>query len=301
MWIIGRVKSVFATDSLRIIFEIAIEPKLMCPDHIKVSIKFLSFAVVVILSLIACKKNHTDEPAAIPKVRELSFIFQPNSSQPEPSQVDFSYDNYDRVKSILVYLGNSDIAIPSTDTMTTVNFFYNGSAKLPYLIFIKRHLNGGVTESHLLSYDASDRIVKDSILNQYSIYYSYNSDKTIRNNTSPGGWGKDTLISENGNYTQVKQLDQEIHRDFDNKINPLNYLNIGPIYHVIEMYGGIWSLWTASNQNNMLEEKVYSAGIFQYNRHKAVYIYNNEGLPQKRIWYYTYNPQDVIDTMFYKY
>ena len=165
--------------------------------------------------------------------------------------------------------------------MTTVNFSYHGADKLPYFIFIKKHINGNTTESHLLSYDADNRITKDSINNQYSLLYSYSGDKTMRYNTYIGNWANDTLVSQNGNYTQFLQKGMVVNYEFDNKINPLNSLNIGPVYHVIAIYGGIWSFWTTSNKNNVTADKPYLNGVLQSNQHKATYIYNEQGLPKK--------------------
>lgn len=261
--------------------------------------------IIAFTLLIACKKSNVDRSAGMARVTQLSFIYLPSSSQPEPSQVDFSYDGNERVKTILIYLGDSGVAIPSTDTVMYLSFFYNDANKLPYLIFHKKQMYGNTWESHSLSYDASNRVIKDSITNQTSsfvILYTYDGNKTIRHNSLLGSWYNDTMVSQNGNYIQSRQKDRVYYYEFDGQINPLNNLNIAPVFDVISYNGGLWSLWTANNKNNITAEKVYSTdGVLQYTQHQSIYFYDPQGLPQKRIWYSSSNPREVVDTMFYKY
>jgi hypothetical protein len=275
-------------------------------NNMKPAIKHLSFWLIMVCFLSTCKKNNSDEPPAITKIKQLSFLYDDHINIPDRSQVDFSFDGYDRVKKILIYLGDSGIVIPPIDTVTVVNFFYNGANKLPDSVFIIKQLYT-TWEWHLLSYDGNGRVIKDSIRvpypQDYSVTYSYSGNKTMCHNSSLGSFGNDTLVNENGNFIQILKGGTIVNYEFDNKVNPLNNLNIGSIFHVIigSPVAGLWSMWSASNKNNLTADKTYVNGVLQPNPLKITYSYNEKGLPKKRFWFNSYSPATVQDTMTYKY
>jgi hypothetical protein len=277
------------------------EHKNLVDSYMKITVLL---AIVFSFMFNSCQKHH-DIVSTASKIKQLSIIFTGNP--PDPSQVDFYYDNLSRVSKIFMYLGDSGIVVPSADTICLMDFNYQGNNELPSSVFINLKLFH-VKYSHTLSYGVDNRLIKDSVVNiadtistNYIVSYSYPNNKTIANSTFLVPSTKDTLISENGNFTSFFQPFGVSSYEYDNKINPLNTLNIAPIFHVIcnnrEPSNPYWSLWTLCNKNNLTKVTFSQNGLIR-SEHFLAYSYNTQNLPTKRLWYYG---NSVSDTLYYKY
>jgi len=273
--------------------------------NMKITLKLLTVLLSISYFLSACKKNNNDQPATIPMVKQLTITFPGNP--PQPSQVDFFYDNLNRVKRVFIYLGDSGVIVPSNDTVCLMDFFYQNNNSLPSSALIDQRITHD-KKSHQLTYSSNSQVIKDSVIiflssttSTYLVSYDYSGNSIIANTNFPTPGIRDTLIIVNGNFSIYQHSPQKTLYEFDSKPNPLNELNIAPIFHVIannrEPSNPYWSLWSFCNKNNFTKVTfLYNGAVNTTNL--LDYTYNIANLPVKRVWR-LYNM--IQDTITYKY
>lgn len=239
------------------------------------------------------------------------------ASFPEYDNIDFSYDNSERITDILGYHGPSGQPIAAEDTIFRFSFHYNGDDKLPWLtVFLASYSSGSPADYvyNYLYYDNQDRVTRDSMYFPLSatgvtkvLHYTYTADYILAENILGG---IDTLRSSSGNYDSFSRPGhtpsdpvQTRYAEFDNGFNPLNYLNISSIYHVVngskDPNLSEWSVWSLSNRNNITKEWLNSS-ITDPPSSTMEYKYSIHGLPLYRIWRSGLQ-LDIMDTLTYIY
>lgn len=260
---------------------------------------------------IACKKTSNEPQKVASTVKQMRITFTGNP--PDPSHVDFRFDNADRVANFFIYMGDSGRIVPSADSVLFVQFLYTGSNKLPNSLIVSNKLQG-ITQPHYLAYNPDGKLSKDSIPlgnNDYILYqYNYTGSYIIndiykKTNSVLERLYIDTLEMTNGNLTTYTRRyspvsSEKVIIDYDNKSNPLYNLNISQIFIVLGPgpTTGIWSIWTAFTKNNQTALKRYHDGVLQ-STNFLEFQYNNLNLPSYRLWRNQYN--QIVDTLVYKY
>lgn len=214
--------------------------------------------------------------------------------------IDFIYDNANRVASMIAY---NVILFPNAsyyDSIFRITFEYTGNNQLPSKVTLINHSNTN-HEIHYFKYNGSGQPIVDSVL-AFSSWgwgfarrstYSYSGNSVLCQDSTSFGPGILTTIFSgfNGNYNNYGQppVYQQSY-EFDNGNNPLNKLNIAPIFFCLTYarrpIADIWSIWSFTNKNNITLVKLdFNSGLgiardttFLYNH------YNSNGLLEKRYW-----------------
>jgi hypothetical protein len=274
--------------------------------------KFLSVILVSIL-LISCQKENRSSTQHISKIKTLIFSGSNNS------KIDFTYDNLGRVQEIFIYFGNSPANVPPADSIYLLRFSYIGSNQLPSICHIRRNLGYPAWNqySHYLFYDtnlrpsadsilySSDNILSPTFLEKRTFIYGVNYINALK--TIGFERMLDSLVVDSFNFTKrIRFVNGNVFIDsyeyeYDNKINPLNHLNISPIYFAISDKNdpsmSFWSIWTLCNRHNITAINSSNSP----NSFILTYEYNANGIPVKRYSHYTWNYPVVEDTMTYIY
>jgi hypothetical protein len=270
--------------------------------------RYIPALLALTLLLNACTPDHHDTITTTHSIKSLTIKWTANA--PDHDNIDFFYDNTDRVTHIIGHNGDHyGGTIASTDTIFRYAFYYQGNNNLPYLSVLATYFNStavGEYEYDYLFYDSQNRVTRDSIVfpppfAQYYLFdYSYTNNYTIAD--------LDTLRGSNGNYTSFSPFGFTNNfawkADFDSKVNPLNKLNVSSIYNTISKrknpFVGEWSVWSLSNANNETTVWYGIAPLSSVPNDKLSFTYNQEGLPLERIWRMGPNEM-VMDTLIYNY
>lgn len=277
--------------------------------------RYFAGLVLLLFWFSSCKKNNDNDPPSSPRVKSLSIKWV--NSTPQFDNISFFYDSDDRVTQILGHHGLADQPVAATDTIFRFVFLYSGADELPSLTIFSGSYSSGVPADYVfnyLFYDGQRRVTRDSMYFPNSatgvtkvLHYTYTTDYTLAENRLGG---IDTLRISSGNYDSFSSpghtpADPVLTRyaEFDNGFNPLNYLNISSIYHVVngskDPNLSEWSVWTLSNKNNITKEWFNSSRTDPPSS-TMEYKYDTHGLPVYRVWR-SGLLLDVTDTLTYIY
>jgi hypothetical protein len=274
--------------------------------------RYFAGLALLLFCLINCSKNNTD-PSTSPRIKSLAM--KGTSTPPEYDNIDFSYDNSERITQILGYHGPAGQPIPAADTIFKFVFYYNSADKLPWLVVLSlsySYMPQTEYTYNYLYYDNQNRVIRDSLYFpdagiSKTLHYTYTSEYTLAENI----FGTvDTLRKLSGNYDSFvrpgplpSDPKQTRYTTFDNGFNPLNYLNISSIYHIVNNSKDPnlpeWSAWSLSNKNNIIKEWINSS-VTDPPSSTLEYKYNTHGLPLYRVWRSGLQ-LDITDTLTYIY
>ena len=157
---------------------------------------------------------------------------------------EFIFDDQKRVTLFVTY--NSDtngVKLPGVKTDTSLQCFYNGNDKNAYRTI------GWMIFTHFSAelfhfYNSNNQVIKDSITYSKGYgtrVYTYAPDKLTTFDTQAPGflpttYSRDTFLITNNNITRASFSSAPgisgwdlFNLTYDNKINPLNKLNIAPL------------------------------------------------------------------------
>jgi hypothetical protein len=260
---------------------------------------------LAILSFCSCSKDDSNSVAKKP-LKAIRFSWD-NGGQ---AHVEFNYDNSNRVTRMFAYYGSFQSTVAAADTIFESTMFYQGNSLLPAQI---KHATkyGSTTEviMHQLQYGGDNRLQRDSVYNvsfagaSKLLYFTYENDWVILKS----GGRNDSMKISNGNYIYQHNNagDPSVRADYDNAPNPLNDLNIAPVFHLLNnrfspLYT-LWSYWFPSNRNNLL--KLYSSASFPAGTPSAIMVYDYDSghRPVRRMSYGSTIVGLPTDTLTYMY
>ncbi len=271
--------------------------------------------------LTSCKKDNTPSTnTVVPKIKRLMFI------QGNINNIDFYYDNAGRVTLMNAYFGNSPINVPPSDSIFNFHFEYTGNNSLPSKFTYVNNILFPYYEKfvHFIQYNNNNQPVKDSVTisnnpNSSGFYkvtnFEYQQDLIICHERNWNNQTSSTSLSFlNGNFISANSYPipnpnlQFWFYDYDNGINPLNSLNISPIFYLIndryQVHFSYWSVWSLYNKNNFIRIKFgFNSISGTYSDTTSLsYSYNTDGLLQKRYWYKVFPSYiDTTDVIRYIY
>ncbi len=267
--------------------------------------KIVYFLAALLFSLTSCKKTEHQTPAKT-QIKGFTIIAETLVGN---YYADFSldYDSYGRVKKF--YSLHRDSANNPIDSIFTFVFTYENKFVLPSTIDYSYPF-GGVNErkTHHLTYNAQNKLIKDSLVFKYPGYYyppyvityHHQNNRVIKRFNSGLGI-EDTATVSNENYVSLSGT-RRTDYVFDNGLNPLYDLNIAPIFDMLclpSYYGGsYYSLWFLGNRNNVTQILHRHSNYTDVT--KLGYVYDSEGRMIKR-YFYGPNNVSVIDTMIIRY
>lgn len=258
---------------------------------------YKSFSLLLsVLLIVSCDKDKDDQQV-VPNVTQIRFGTHGFQTI---EHIDFSYDNLNRVSTMFLYSGDSGRVVPSGDSLVKVSYVYNGNSMLPNLIDYNIY-HQGERILHYLTYGSDGKLIRDSLRNtihneSQTVDYSYSGNLMIvkRNESAL----VDTVDMTGGNimWQSSKSMGyyHKSYFEYDNRINPLNKMNIAPIFHVL--CGDVrtfWHLWTPVTKNNLTRTSG-AIGDSHIN-----YVYNEKNLPAKSLRYS--GTSIYADTLTYKY
>lgn len=214
--------------------------------------------------------------------------------------IDFVYDIAGRVASMKAY---NVILFPNAayyDSIFHIRFEYNSSNNLPYKVTIMNY-STTIHTIHFIKYNVANQPVADSVLTLVSSVwmfdrfstYTYSGNSVLCKDSTSFGPGTLTTIftGANGNYYNYGQPPTySQYYEFDNGDNPLNQLNIAPIFFCLtnarRPVADIWSIWSFTNKNNLTMIKLDFNPTLGIARDTTFFSnnYNANGVLQKRYW-----------------
>jgi hypothetical protein len=191
---------------------------------------------IIVFFVISCKKSNsggnTNEAAT-------SYVSSVISTSSQQQIIDsFTYDSTHRLGSYMITIYDTTSGYPQFNSQV-LKFLYNGSNTYPsYYNAYDTALGNTNGDYHLLSYDAQNRITKDTSLSGsgYVAYYSYPSNNlaatilwegTLQDNLV------DTLYMANGNMGTEIIYDAEIPGQPDVQQAILIFPTLRPPIHAI--------------------------------------------------------------------
>lgn len=259
----------------------------------------LGSAIILFFSVItSCKKSSNDSPRDPNKLR-ISKITQTAVSAPRTkSATNFIYDEQRRVKRITT---TSDTS--ATVPMSNLTYYYHDTDKNPYRAS-GQVLSGWVADI-FYTYNNAGILIRDSAINAGATEvrthdYTYSPDKIIVKKgyyftSNPGGVAGNTLIDsvviKNNNIAEIVYPTGSIGQSayyfqlsYDDKINPLNKLNIAAV-KVTEGLNGFPDIMAPGFCKNNIT--AYTTGTISYSGVRSekatqpyVFTYTKEGLPE---------------------
>lgn len=256
--------------------------------------------IVSLAVMLSCKKGDSSyDPDPDPGLTgtKLSKVIFRRLTNPQSADIyEYHYDNLNRITEITYSAdGKNDYAMYQPGTQ---HWYYNGNEQLPYKsVGVLPDSNAQV----YYFYDTNGRLISDSII----AYYCFCNDKYIHNWFNDKILNTELIVSKtagdtialrdsstinNSNVTEIFTLHHPVDKgilgdyySFDDKINPLNTLNIHAALPFITK-GGIPTM--GYNKNNVTE---HIFGYFPaYGRSGPftksftstyTYRYNNANLP----------------------
>lgn len=229
----------------------------------------LVFCVILLLFISGCSKNKGGDDTDPPVVNNVSGIIKKISISTTAGKAEvgvYEKDNLGRLITIFGYLEDSTAGLTSTLTGKTV-FEYEGNEDRP-IIYYTMNLNSSNQLDTFYKvfnyYDAASKIIKDSAI-WIAFYnrklhivteFSYSGNWVVANrkdylDVPPLSVTSylDSMKIENGNLTDDSFSDfgnpgntlrhlATIESQFDNKINPLQKLNI--FKYLVNQYYNFW-------------------------------------------------------------
>ena len=263
--------------------------------------------IIILLLIIfigGCRKKDNDRNLTIPLVKSLSLSW---SAQTGKDRIDFSYDSQFRVTQMNAYnyyQGNG----PAYDSIFRLDFYYTGNNRLPSTYtYSNPHIQ---TQFHKFNYDLNGRLIEDSTREFAKRYFEYAGEWIIIKNHEQRITG--SLRLESGNFTYWGPYPTpgsgSESFEFDTGLNPLNSLNIAPVYFAISEQChpaySFWSVLSLCNKNNIINQhrnySSYVGGYLDSGILKPGLSYDINGLLQKRIWY-MHNGVTPVDTISFIY
>ena len=245
----------------------------------------------IFLTFFSCKKDEAEYeniPAGA-KVRNMEFT---DTSTATMFQVVFRYDTDERVTHVYGHNGSFGSVVNAADTVFSAKFYYEGAGRLPFKI-----TDWTLTKPYthrFLTYDQNRQLVKDSsflasdpVRNINVIYYRKLPGYLL----AESGGNIDSFRLSSGNYTYSHRRYNSFQRaEYDNHVNPLNYLNIAPVFHVLsgDLIHSMFDYWNVSNKNNeTLWQQANNLNFFPSSiTIRMSYTYNQAGLPDTKIVYW---------------
>ena len=195
---------------------------------------------IIVLLIISCKKSNSGGNS---NEAATSYVSTAISTSPLQQIIDsFSYDSSHRLSSYTITVYDTTTSYPQYTQYHSqiLKFIYNGSNTYPsYYNEYDTALGNTDGDYHLLSYDAQDRITKDTSLSGsgYVAYYSYPNNNlastvlwegTLQDNMM------DTLYIANGNMGTEVVYDAQIPGQPDVQQGDINFSyasTANPCYH----------------------------------------------------------------------
>jgi hypothetical protein len=248
-------------------------PYYMNPATVRAFSTCLTLALIT-SAMPSCKKRSTSEYD--PNGTKLAKVIITNSSQAAGEHTitcEYHYDNLNRV---------IEIAQHDDDSIKNISYFYNTNEQLPYKCVDNTFNPSGET---YYFYDNNGRLVTDSTItnNGYTVRkYNWSGTRVLT--------GSDSCVINTNNITAKISLTftsiglgmPAAIISYDNKINPLNTLNI----HAAAPLSGTGGLHTPGySKNNITEAKfgyypIYGTpGFKESSSTTYTYKYNTAGLP----------------------
>lgn len=247
---------------------------------------FNYFLLSLLLLFGSCKKNGSPERTNNEsRLKYMDLRWSKIPPEPSSDKIKFYYDINGRVISIKAH---NTLISPSFSYDSIFNFYfeYNGNNNLPHIVKHSYQYPAATTEIHYLKYDGSSRPISDSVRSissspPYQDYFlrisraTYTGNQIIFTDSSVGApFYSYKVTTENENLISWENIPANSSTDefykYDSGINPLNRLNIAPIFPIFHFINrpalGYWSAWTFCNKNNMT--KIYSdyySSLGQYN------------------------------------
>jgi hypothetical protein len=191
----------------------------------------------IVLLIISCKKSNSGGNS---NVAATSYVSSAISTSPQQQIIDsFSYDSSHRLNTFMITVYDTTSGYAQYNSQI-LKFIYNGSNTYPsYYNEYDTALGNTDGDYHLLSYDAQDRITKDTSLSGsgYVAYYSYPSNNlastvlwegTLQDNMV------DTLYMANGNMGTEIIYTAEVPGQPDVQQGDINFSyasTANPCYH----------------------------------------------------------------------
>jgi hypothetical protein len=216
----------------------------------------LSLAILALFLTFSCKKTNSGGggSSSDPNSTYLSSVI---SYSPQQKVVDsFSYDSLHRLIRFSQYDYDSTSGSPLYNS-SSANFTYQDNATSPTRYVYSDTLLGNYDDIHILSYDAQERIAKDTSYSGsgFVTYYSYpnnNPAATVLFEGTIDDNQIDTLFLTNGNTTsehvytsdipgQPDVLDGIVQYGFSSTATPAYHApitsSIGPLLSILEIDG----------------------------------------------------------------
>lgn len=276
---------------------------------------FIMNSLLAILCIISCTRTNDNNPAPDPtdnkpkdtlstKIKDTllsKIVIWDSADLKNIFTREFIFDDQKRVKLIVSYYSDTNgIKLSSAKTDTSFQCFYNGNDKNAYRAKGWNLFTMSSSSEVFHLYNSNNQIIKDSIYygsqGQYgSREYFYAADKLTTYDTHiasplPTSHSRDTFLITNYNITQARFSFAPgisgwdlFDLTYDNKINPLNKLNIAPL-RIIEgedAFDKLPNLSPGFSKNNMTQRisrykdpRLTSTATYNFQ-----YTYNENDLP----------------------
>jgi hypothetical protein len=202
-------------------------------------------------------------------------------------QEHFTYDIYNRLTTRIVTTHTSDLAQTATSVDTTERFLYNYQGTSSRITGYS-HIRYAAPINHLLSYDASGRLVADTILNETannnkSVRYFYSGDTILATYRykyfSSDELVFDTMIVSNNNVVKQNIGIEYLNPPSKTYVktiytlsslrNPLSYVNnhslLGSDYKITDAFSE--TLFHGQQNIPLNASHTYIYGSSQFTRH----------------------------------
>jgi hypothetical protein len=196
----------------------------------------LFLIVIGLLLIYSCKKSNSGGKGSDPSSSYLSSVV--NFGAQQRTVDSFYYDPQHRLDTITQIIYDTTSGTPQYNSWTVV-FLYQGDATRPSFYNYYDITLGGFGDYHLLSFDASDRITKDTSLSgsAFVTYYSYPNNNIAGTTLFEGTTETnltDTLYIQNNNLIREVVYVPVIPGQPDQLLGTDNYTfspTANPAYH----------------------------------------------------------------------
>jgi hypothetical protein len=246
--------------------------------------------ILSLLLLISCHKSSDSDPNS--NGTRLSKMIVTDFSFNYVDSYEFHYDSLNRVTEIIHSSGNSVNELQYERTQTC---FYKTGEQLPYkTVGFEKSF---VSAERYYTYDNIGQEIRDSttdINNNYTIHtYDWHNDRVLIRTVgySPqSSWpasSRDSAAISNNNITAWFSINHPLGQPIlgfrmshDDKVNPLNTLNIHAIVEFSGAAGGPLTGYSKNNINEWLVGILDESNTFtKTDRYVYNYQYNTVGLP----------------------
>jgi hypothetical protein len=265
----------------------------------------LSVGVLLLFAagITSCKKP-SDDAHRNPDRLRISRVAQSTVLGPQKVNVtEFIYDDQNRVNKVAYSYEETVNGNLTTQPANSLTFYYNGTDKNPYKA--SGALSGGITGDIYYTYNNAGILVRDSAkgsgTNQVIMHeYTYSADKIIvkkgyyfimSTGEISGNTLTDSVVIKNNNIAEIIYATGSIGQpayyfqlSYDDKINPLNKLNIAAVTITEGLTSFPDNMAPGFCRNNIT---AYTSGTINYagshiEKDKQSYklTYAKEGLPE---------------------